>query len=422
MEVDAQFYEPFDILWQPARYKVLYGGRGSGKSWQVARALVIITARQYERVLCTRELQNSISDSVHKLLTDQIEILGLARQFKITNTYIECPRTGAVFIYKGLRNNTQEIKSTEGITKCWVEEAQTVSKESWQVLIPTIRNAGSEIWVTFNPGEETDPTYQRFVVQPPPGTLVRKANFSENPWFPKELQDEEQYLLSIDPEAHAHVWLGETISITDAQIFGRRVSVDRFEAPTEGVRFHYGVDWGFANDPTAIVRCWVRGDELMVDYEAFGHHVELDDLWKLFAGNVRMTDEQAPRWSSADADKYPGIPGIRDWPLKADNARPETISYMARQGFNITAADKWPGSVEDGITHLKGFRRIVIHERCKHLREEARLYRYKLDPKTQEILPVIVDKHNHGWDALRYALDGYIQRRGANAVWEQLAR
>ena len=115
------------------------------------------------------------------------------------------------------------------------------------------------------------------------------------------------------------------------------------------------------------------------------------------------------------------MPGARDWPIKADGARPETISYLHRQGFTISAAEKWPGSVEDGIAHLKGFKRIVLHERCKHMDEERRLYRYKVDPKTQQVLPVVIDKHNHGWDAIRYSLDGYIQRRGAAGVWARLA-
>lgn len=420
--VQAYFPPPFDILGAKADFKVLKGGRGSGKSWQVARALVGRAFIGSERILCAREFQNSIADSVHRLIADQIERLGLLRRFKITDTYIECPKTGSVFLYKGLRRNLQEIKSTEGITICWIEEAQTVSDDSWEVLIPTIRAENAEIWVTFNPGQETDPTYKRFVVNPPPNTLIRHVNFTDNPWFTEKMGRAEQYLKSIDPEAHAHVWLGETLSITDAQIFGKRTVVERFETPTEGIRFHFGADWGYAQDPTALVRFWIKDDELFIDHEAFGSGVELDDLWKLFAGRDGATPEQLSRWTHDDEQRYPGIPGARQWPIRADSARPETISYMARQGFNISAADKWPGSVDDGIQHIKAFRRVVIHERCTNMNQERRLYRWKVDPKTQDILPVPVDRHNHGWDAVRYGLDGYIQRRGADAVWSQLAQ
>jgi phage terminase large subunit len=161
----------------------------------------------------------------------------------------------------------------------------------------------------------------------------------------------------------------------------------------------FGADWGFANDPTALVRSWMHDERLFIDFEAFGYKTEIDETPALF-------------------DR---VPGARIWPIKGDPARPETISYMRRQGFNITGAEKWEGCVEDGITHLKGFRQIVIHERCKHMQDERRLYRYKVDPKTQEVLPLIVDKHNHGWDSVRYSLDGYIQRRGVNSVWARLA-
>ena len=144
-------------------------------------------------------------------------------------------------------------------------------------------------------------------------------------------------------------------------------------------------------------------------------------MWKMYAGKEGATEEQLRAWKVSDESTYPGIPGAREWPIKGDNSRPETISFLRRQGFNIDAADKWQGSVEDGITHLRGFEEIIIHERCKHTAAEARLYSYKVDKLTREILPVIVDKHNHCWDAIRYSLDGYIQARGGLGVWQRLA-
>lgn len=401
-------------IYVPSRYKVAYGGRGGAKSWGFARTLALLSAKRPLRVLCARELQNSIQESVHRVLSDQIEALGLARYFDIQQQgiYGTGPAKGTEFIFAGIRNNVTKIKSTEGVDICWVEEAEKVSEASWKVLIPTIRKRGSEIWVGFNPNEDRDPTYKRFVLKPPPTARVVKIGWQDNPWFPEELELERQYALSLiaqaqddDERAQAqadydHVWEGETANQTQAAIFRKRVVVEAFDTPSDGsVRFHYGADWGFANDPTALIRFWIADDVLYIDREAFGYGVELDDLHSLFDS----------------------IDGARDWPIKADCSRPETISYMRRQGFGITAAAKWPGSVEDGIQHIKGFRRIVIHERCKHMQEEARLYSYKVDRVTGDILPIIVDKWNHGWDAVRYGLDGYIQARGGAGVWARLA-
>lgn len=208
MGTAIEFPEALSFLFEPARYKVPYGGRGSGKSWGVARALVVLTAQSPKRILCAREFQNSTKESVHKLLGDQIEALGLSGLFEVLETTIR-GANGSEFIFEGLRRNTTKIKSMEGIDICWVEEAQTVSKASWDLLIPTIRKSGSEIWITFNPDLEEDETYQRFVVNPPPGAVVRLVNFTDNPWFPDELRVEAEHLRSQDLDAHANVWLGE---------------------------------------------------------------------------------------------------------------------------------------------------------------------------------------------------------------------
>lgn len=411
--------DKFLPLLKPKRYKIFHGGRGGAKSWMIARVLLRMAAQNRLRILCARQFQTSISDSVHRLLCDQIESMGLDEQFSVTDKSIKS-QTGSEFIFKGLEKSIREIKSLEGVDICWVEEAQSVSNDNWEILVPTIRKEDSEIWISFNPDEEEGATYQRYVVNPPPDSVVVKVGWEDNPWFPSTLEKERQHMLATDPDAYDHIWGGMPRTITDAIIFGKRVSVETFEAP-EGTRFFYGADWGFANDPTALVRCFVQDECLYIDYEAFGFGVELDDLWKLFAGKDGANDEQLPRWTAADDNVYPGVPGARIWPIKADSSRPETISYMRRQGFQIDAAAKWPGSVEDGITHLKGFRRIVIHERCTHMRQEARLYGYKVDKQTGDILPIIVDKHNHGWDAVRYALDGYIMARGGLGVWARLA-
>ena len=410
----------FRHLLTPADFKVYYGGRGGAKSWAIAEALVRIADSAKVLVLCARELQNSMSDSVHRLLVSQIDRLGMTSRFYITQTSIKSLRTNAEFIFKGLKHNATEIKSTEGVDICWVEEAQMVSEDSWAVLLPTIRKEGAEVWVSFNPGEESDATFQRFVVSPPPRSIVKKVSWRDNPYFSENLNRQRLHMLERDPEAYDWVWEGMPRKISEAAIFGRRIEIASFEAPPN-TRFFYGADWGFANDPTALVRSYIQDECLFIDYEAFGIGVELDDLWKLFAGKTGATPDQMANWKPNDDVKYPGVPLSRDWPIKADSARPETISFMRRQGFNIEAAAKWPGSVEDGVEHLKGFKKIYIHQRCENMRQEARLYSYKVDKQSGDVLPIIVDKHNHGWDAVRYSLDGYIQSRGGTGVWARLA-
>jgi len=399
-DIKLQVPRAYGFLFSPSRYKVAWGGRGSAKSWSFARALIGLAYTKKCRILCVREYQSSIGDSVLKLLADQINALGLSPYFDVQQKTIICTLTGSEFLFKGLRRNVQEIKSTEGVDFCWVEEAQSVSAESWQVLIPTIRRLGSEIWVSFNPFEASDPTYQRFVAKPDPlfAHSILKTGWEDNPEFPVELDRERRYMLANDPDAYEWIWGGHVRTISDAIIFKGRVTVEAFETP-ETARFFHGADWGFAKDPSVLVRSYVNDETLFVDQEAYGIGVEFEELPALF-------------------DR---VPTARDWPIKADNSRPETISFMRRQGFAITPADKWPGCVEDGIAHLKGFRRIVVHERCPRTAEEMRLYSYKQDAKTKDVLPVVLDKWNHTIDSLRYALDGYIKSRGAGGVWAALA-
>ncbi len=208
MTLTVQLPQHLDrVFSDEARYRVAYGGRGSGKSWAFARMLLVRAYQQKRRILCARELQNSIKESVHTLLSEQIARLGLPG-FQVGESFIR-HANGSEFIFKGLRSNISEIKSLEGVDICWVEEAQKVSKESWDILIPTIRVEGSEIWVTFNPEFKTDPTSDRFVENTPPNTRIVKINYNDNPWFSNQLREEMNYLRSIDPLAYRHVWLGE---------------------------------------------------------------------------------------------------------------------------------------------------------------------------------------------------------------------
>lgn len=352
------------------------------------------------RAVCIREIQKSLEQSVKRLIEDKMTALGVSRRFRILDKEIQTPGDGLI-IFQGMQNHTADsIKSLEGYDVAWVEEAQSLSAHSLKLLRPTIRKPGSELWFTWNPASPEDPVDQllRGEKRVQNATVV-EANWRDNPWFPDVLREEMLSDLERDPEGYEHVWNGGYLTISDAIIFRRRVSFEAFETPAEVDRFFFGADWGFANDPTALIRSFIKDDCLYIDHEAYGHGVEIDELPQLFDS----------------------VPGARDWPIKGDSARPETISYMRRQGFNIDAAEKWPGSVEDGIAHLKGFRQIIVHTRCPNIGREFRLYSYKVDKITEQVLPIIVDKHNHGIDAVRYGLDGYIQARGGTGVWARLA-
>lgn len=379
-----QLPEKLRPLWDPFRYKILRGGRGGAKSHGIARTLLLMAAQRPMRVLCARELQVSIKDSVHKLLVDIIQgDAALSAVYSWTKNSITNV-LGSEFIFAGIRNNITKIKSMEGIDVCWVEEAESVSSHSWQVLIPTIRKAGSEIWVSFNPDQEKDPTSQRFIVNLPPNSLEIVMSWEDNPWFPDELRAEMEYLFKIDPDAAAHVWGGGYRTNSAAQIFNGRYSIESFIPEHNWDGPYYGADWGFSVDPTTLVKLYIHENILYIYQEAYAVGCDIDQTPELF-----------------DL-----VPGARKGTIRADSARPETISYMQRHGYSgVRPAVKWPGSVEDGIEFLKSFEKIVIHTQCKHATEEAKLYSYKVDRLTKEPTTDIDDKHNHIWDAVRYALE-----------------
>ena len=382
------------FLFEPSRYKVAYGGRGGAKSWSFARALIVKAAESPIRILCAREFQLSIRESVHKLLKDQIKEIGFGHAFRITRTSILCTN-GSEFVFSGIASNVSKIRSMEGIDICWVEEAESVSEDSWSILIPTIRKAGSEIWVTFNPDQPTDPTYRRFVEDKPPNAASVEIGWKDNPWLPEELRIEKDYLYSVDAEAAEHVWGGKTRQRSTAEVLNGKWVVEPFEPGEDWNGPYQGADWGFAADPAVLVRVWVSGNpkelnhELWVEYETYGVGVDNDELPQMF-----------------DA-----VPDSSEYTTRADSSRPETISHMRRHGHpRMEACTKWKGCVEDGIAHMRGYRRIVIHPRCTRTIQEARLYSYKTDKLTGDVLPIILDRHNHCMDAIRYALEPLIRR------------
>jgi phage terminase large subunit len=252
----AEFPVKLEGLFKPSRYKVLYGGRGGAKSWGIARALLIKGAKTQMRILCAREYMTSMRDSVHKLLSDQIQALGLLGFYEITQASIR-GQNGTEFAFAGLKNNIANIKSYEGVDVCWVEEAQTVSRLSWNVLIPTIRKEKSEIWISFNPELETDETYQRFVVYPPADCISIKINWSDNPWFPETLRLEKDGLKDRDLEAYNQVWEGLCRQSVDGAIFGKELQQAELDGritrvpydPTKPVHAIFDLGWA---DSTSI--------------------------------------------------------------------------------------------------------------------------------------------------------------------------
>ena len=377
----VQLPEAFGELWKPSRYKAYFGGRGGAKSHSLALGLVIQAAQQPLRVLCAREIQKSIRDSVKRVLDDKIAACGLGGFYTSTETEIR-GANGSLFVFAGLRTNMASIKSMEGIDRAWVAEANAVSQSSLDTLIPTIRKPGSELWFDWNPNKPTDPVDVMFRGEsPPPDAIIREVHYWHNPFFPDVLQQEMEWDRGRDPEKYAHVWLGKYNTKSEARVF-KNWRVEAFETPTDAVH-RFGADWGFSVDPTVLVRGHIVGRTLYVDQEAWAVGCEIDHTPALFEK----------------------VEGSRQFTIRADSARPETVSYMQRRGFKIIPAVKGPGSVEDGIEFLKSYD-IVVHPRCRHVIDELTYYSFKQDPLTNEILPILEDKDNHTIDALRYMLEG----------------
>lgn len=378
---------------QPARYKGAWGGRGSGKSHGVAEMVIEAHVMdQKRRTVCVREVQKSLNQSVKRLLETKIQSMNAGAYFDVQESCIKSVTGDGIILFQGMQNHTADsIKSLEGMDCAWVEEAQSMSQRSLDLLRPTIRKPGSELWFTWNPGESTDPVDVLLRGEnPPPNAVVIPVNFVDNPWFPDVLREEMEYDKRRDPDKYAHVWLGEYVRNSEARVF-KNWSIDEFEAPS-GAVFRLGADWGFSVDPTTLIRCHIDGRRLYIDHEAYMVGCEITDTPALF-----MT-----------------VPEAEKWPITADSARPETISHMRKNGFpKIMPAVKGPKSLEEGVEWLKSFD-IIVHPRCIHTIDELTLYSYKTDPLTGKVLPVLEDKKNHVIDALRYACEG--ARRAAAQV------
>jgi phage terminase large subunit len=379
-------------LWQPFRHLAWYGGRGGGKSFTVATALVLQVMERHERILCGRELQKSIRDSSKRLIDDAIERLGVKAAFQSTEQEIRGPHD-SLFLFSGIKGNANGIKSMEGITTFWGDEAQAFSQASIDTVVPTIRKPDSRLIWTWNPdlpdcpvdamfrgNHLEDDEKEKFAA--PPNSIVREINWNDNPWFPDVLRVEMEFVRSRDIDKFNHIWMGEYRANSEARVF-RNWRVEEF-ASDPGAEYRLGADFGFSIDPSCAVRCYIDGRQIFIDHEAWGLGIEIVNLPALFMG-------------IPDCEKY--------W-LTADSSRPETISHLRKNGFpRIRPALKGARSVEEGVEFLKSYD-LIVHPRCTHLIDELTHYSYKIDSLTGNVLGVLEDKDNHMIDALRYAVEG----------------
>jgi phage terminase large subunit len=394
-EVEIKLPPKLVPVFEPERGAVQYrwakGGRGSGKSFNFAKMAAIWGYVDPLRVLATREYQGSIRESFYAELKSAImSETWLSSAYTIGSDFIR-GRNGTEFLFMGLRRSINSIRSLAQIDLTIVEEAEDVPDSSWLMLEATVfRRPKSELWAIWNPRLSGSPVDLRFVKHPPHNAVGCEMNYHDNPFFPKGLETlrarEEQRL---DPDTYAHVWEGAYLTNSNAQVYNGKWRVLEFEPGADWDGPYQGGDFGFSQDPLAAVRCWIFDETLFVEYEAGAVNLDLDD-------SPSFLDYHIPGWS-----RY-----VSRW----DNARPESISHFVKHGMpRAEAADKWNGSVEDGVQFIRSFKQIVIHPRCVNTKKEMQLYSYKVDRFTSDVLPVIVDANNHYMDAMRYALSPIIR-------------
>lgn len=383
-----------------ARYRGAYGGRGSGKTRSFAmmtavRAYMFAEAGISGTILCAREFMNSLEDSSMEEVKQAIRsVPWLDAYFEIGERFIRTKNRRVDYTFTGLRHNLDSIKSKARVLIAWVDEAEGVSEVAWQKLLPTVRESDSEVWCTWNPEIDGSPTDHRFRKTTLESSKVVELNYEDNPWFPAVLELERKADYErLDPQTYAWIWDGAYRENSDAQIFSRKYRIAEFTPGADWNGPYDGLDFGFSQDPTAAVRVWIHADCLWVEYEAGKVGLELDDT-------AAFIKERIPNFGTGR-------------PVRADSARPESISYLSRNGLpSIEGVQKWAGSVEDGVSHMRSYKEIVIHPRCKETLREFRLYSYKVDRLSGDVLTVIVDAFNHYIDAIRYALNPMIKGKG----------
>lgn len=389
---------------QPAKHRVFHGGRGSAKTMGLAKMSAVYGYRFAEAgregvILCSREHLNSLDDSSMEEVKAAIRSVDwLADYYDIGEKYIRTKNGRVKYAFAGLRHNLDSIKSKARILLNWTDEAENVSEAAWRKLVPTIRGGTDlENWVSYNPESEDSATHKRFRESLPSRCIITEMNWRDNPWWQQSgLEDERLDDQRLRPDTYDHVWEGQFLTLTEAQIFAGKYAVEEFEPETSWDGPYQGLDFGFSQDPTAAVRCYVRDNCLYVRWEAGRTKLELDETAQYITGR---------------------IDGFAKYATRADSARPESISYLSRHGLpRMEAVKKWQGSVEDGIEFIKSFEKVIIHPDCEQTAREFRLYSYKVDRLSGDVLPKIEDANNHYIDALRYAIGPMIKARSAPRV------
>ena len=389
----VEFPAKLQFLFRPSRYKVAYGGRGSAKSWSFARALLVLGASKPMRVLCTREVQKSIKDSVHKLLSDQVDGLGLSKFYEVLNTEIR-GKNGTEFLFAGLQDHTVDsIKSYEGVDVVWVEEAHSVSKKSWDILIPTIRKPDSEIWVSFNPSLDTDETYQRFVVNPPPNAIVERVNYSDNPWFPDVLELERRHAKETKSKSdYENIWEGKCKAAIDGAIYADQIN----DATERGritrvpydpaLKVHVVWDLGW-NDSMFLILVQRLASEIRVIEAIQNDHKTLD--W--YSADLR---ERKYNWGTCFLP-HDGEHGD----FKTGKSAKQILEGL---GWSCEIVENIP--VERGIDVARMvFPRVYFDQvGAKPLIESLKRYRRHIPTTTGEPASPVHDAASHGADCFRY--------------------
>lgn len=380
-------------LQEKARYKGAKGGRSGGKShFYAEQAVEEMVCDPSLRFVCIREVQRSLKFSAKSLVEDKIRSLGVESQFEVLTTEIRRRGGDGVMIFEGMQDHTADsLRSLEGFGRAWVEEAHTLSKRSLELLRPTIRAPGSELWFSWNPDQKSDPVdalFRELAEQEDEAHRLVHVNYTDNPFCPGEAREEAERMRRTDPDAYEHIWLGGYNLRSDAQVLAGKFVVDEFEPEDHWDGPYYGADWGFAVDPTAMGRCWIGDRTLYIEWEVRG-----------VGWGIDVTDE-----------RFRHVPEARDHTIRADSSHPQTIAELERRGWRIVAAPKWSGSVEEGVNFLRSFDRIVIHPRCEGWIQDAKLWSYRTN-RAGDVLPKLEKGHDHGPDWTRYALAPLIQKK-----------
>lgn len=394
---EVDFPKKLQFLFHPNRYKIAYGGRGGAKSWGFARALLVLAAQKPIRVLCAREIQKSIQDSVHKLLADQISDMGLQGFFEIQKTAIY-GKNGSEFLFAGLRHNISNLKSYEGVDIVWIEEAQSVSKASWDVLIPTIRKPDSEIWLSFNPDLEDDETYQRFVMTPPTGAIVEKISYQDNPWFPDVLRQEMEDCRRKSESDYLHIWDGQCRQAVDGAIFAGELNIAAEEhritrVPVQsGIPVHTFHDLGQSDNYAIWFSQLVGMEYRLVDYyQNSGHKVDhyVDVLAKR---GYYYGDHYLPH--DSEHEQLAARKSVAQQYREALHANPKL-------GMSIKVIPRIPQKflAIDAARQIFG-RCLFDKDKCTDGLQCLRRYRFAKDPETGKVgKEPMHDIYSHGADA-----------------------